>query len=295
MRTESSYGRESHGAYRTSFLQLTPGEVLQLVSDIADSGLDRFDPKSLAERDRRDLRMRGYVSDAGAEYVSISLLRRQGLWNRSTEVVRNQFWLDGSTLGLLMEGQDVPEMEALRRIQRLQSSLRQKGFSIDATIRPSFEFSFPNDRRPVAVFSARDERTLRATALKVYASGTVELESSSFPNGRELQLPIDIRDRILQDVQDGDLTHYDEVALASQRRNLDSARRPVKAQPANIFTGKLRLRPASGPPGTNTWVEISVLDSSGLATRYPSIAAYKALSDLENLIWEAASFASNLP
>lgn len=284
--------------------QLSNAELRTLVSDLVESGLYAFDPEAQLERELKAGIRRPIVADGGWVEIGVSLVRRSSSGQDPAEVVARHFGLSADlTLSmptwLRFPGEHpvIPELEAYQRLAAFSSELRRRAERIPPP-RPVFRYSFPQDHRPVLVLTAQGMQMPFVASLSLYASGTAVIESSLRTDYREVVLAEESRDRVLRDIDEGGLALYDEKAVAQEQKRL--AQGQVVANSADsppAFTVQLRVleNSGTGTPPEELSRTMVVLGPDGLAQQFPSIPAFKAIADLEQLLWEMESFARNPP
>lgn len=282
--------------------QLSDAELGTLVSDLIESGLHAFDPEAHLELERQAGIRRPSIIDGGWAEVGVSLVRRTSAGQGPPEVVAGHFGLSAEltwstpvgwgTSWKQPEIPAIPELEAYRRITTLASEVRQRAVRVEVPPAPG-DLSFPAGERSVlALVSGGTGRSVRAS-LTLDAGGEAVLESSLPGAAGGLTLTFEERKRILSLITEGGLADYDEKAVVRERQRLSRQVLPgdSRASDMPVFSVELRVVKERGP-GLEPEVLARTIVVSGpavLAQQFPALREYRALADLEELLFDLQS------
>lgn len=297
VRFDAFRGDGSSTPFQSSIAQLTDGEFQALLLDLVQSGLLQLDPEAVLARERAAGKVRRNVSDGAGSWVTITLLRSGAAEHEVAGRVTHSFVLSGAE-EIPTPEPDAPEFEAYGRLELLAAQLRSRAIPLRIPkLLELLRYSFPGDDQAVLVLRSRGPEREIDVSLTLYASGKAVLRTLSPPWTVEVVLDQPQLDRILRDVESGDLARIDAAALDRvPRRPLG---RPTEAEATGrgspVLGVQLRVEEARGAglPPLKFTNAIEIPGPSIYALKFPSLRVYAALADLEELLQETISKALN--
>lgn len=287
--------------------QLSEAELRTLVSDLIESGLFAFDPEAQLERERVAGVRRPWISDGGWAEVGVSLVRRTKAGQGPPEVVARHFGLSaeltwtmpvgwGSSwkqpeIPAIPEIPEIPEVAAYRRITTLANEVRGRAVRVEVPPAPG-DLSFPAGEGTVLTLISRGSGESVRVSLALEATGEAVLESTLPGAAGSLTLTFEERNRILNLISEGGLADsVEKEVLLEQKRTSRQALPGGTSSDLPVFSVELRVVKERGPGLAPELLARTIVVSGPalMAQEFPTLRQYRALADLEELLFDLQS------